>query len=89
MISVFAAFMLLDEPFIRTMGFALAVAILLDAFIVRMTLVPATMYLLGNSAWWFPRWLDKILPRLDIEGEALEDDKEKLLARTEKQASDD
>ena len=46
-------------------------------------------YLLGNSAWWFPRWLDKILPRLDIEGEALEDDKEKLLARTEKQASDD
>ena len=89
MISVFAAFMLLDEPFIRTMGFALAVAILLDAFIVRMTLVPATMYLLGNNAWWFPRWLDKILPRLDIEGEALEDDKEKLLARTEKQASDD
>ena len=89
MISVFAAFMLLDEPFIRTMGFALAIAILLDAFIVRMTLVPATMYLLGNNAWWFPRWLDKILPRLDIEGEALEDDKEKLLARTEKQASDD
>lgn len=89
MISVFAAFMLLDEPFIRTMGFALAVAILLDAFIVRMTLVPATMYLLGNNAWWFPRWLDKILPRLDIEGEALEDDKEKLLAHTEKQASDD
>ena len=89
MISVFAAFMLLDEPFIRTMGFALAVAILLDAFIVRMTLVPATMYLLGNTAWWFPRWMDKILPHLDIEGEALEDDKEKLLARTEKQAGDD
>lgn len=89
MISVFAAFMLLDEPFIRTMGFALAVAILLDAFIVRMTLVPATMYLLGNSAWWFPGWLEKILPNLDIEGEALEDDKDKLLARTEKQANDD
>lgn len=89
MISVFAAFMLLDEPFIRTMGFALAVAILLDAFIIRMTLVPATMYLLGHAAWWFPRWLDKVLPHLDIEGEALEGDKDKLLARTEKQVSDD
>lgn len=71
MISVFAAFMLVDEPFIKTMGFALAVAVLFDAFLIRMTLIPATMFLLGERAWWLPRWLDKILPKIDVEGEAL------------------
>ena len=71
MISVFAAFMLIDEPFIKTMGFALAVAVLFDAFVVRMTIIPATMFLLGDHAWKIPRWLDKVLPNLDVEGEAL------------------
>lgn len=71
MISVFAAFMLIDEPFIKAMGFALAAGVLLDAFVVRMTLIPATMYLLGDRAWAFPKWLDKILPNLHIEGEKL------------------
>lgn len=71
MISVFAAFMLMDEPFIKVMGFALALAVLLDAFIVRMTIIPATMFLLGERAWTIPKWLDRILPKVDIEGENL------------------
>ncbi|WP_206475066.1 MMPL family transporter [Dietzia sp. KRD202] len=72
MISVFAAFMLIDEQFIKVMGFALAVAVLFDAFIVRMTIIPAVMFLLGERAWGLPRWLDKILPTVDVEGSALE-----------------
>ncbi|MEX3506387.1 MMPL family transporter [Corynebacterium sp. LK2590] len=71
MISVFAAFMLMDEPFIKTMGFALAIGVAIDAFVVRMTIIPATMFLLGDKAWWSPKWLDKALPNMDIEGEAL------------------
>ncbi|MDK8767913.1 MMPL family transporter [Corynebacterium freneyi] len=71
MISVFAAFMLMDEPFIKVMGFALALAVLLDAFIVRMTIIPATMFLLDERAWKIPAWLDKALPKVDIEGESL------------------
>ena len=74
MISVFAAFMLMDEPFIKVIGFALAAAVLLDAFVVRMTIIPATMFLLGERAWTIPGWLDRILPRVDIEGESLTDD---------------
>ncbi|NLZ58645.1 MAG: MMPL family transporter, partial [Corynebacterium sp.] len=71
MISVFAAFMAQDMSFIKTMGFALAIAIFFDAFIVRMTIIPATMFLLGDKAWGLPKWLDKILPNIDVEGEAL------------------
>lgn len=72
MISVFAAFMLQDDPIIRSMGFALAVAVAIDAFVVRMTLIPALMYLLDDKAWWMPRWLDRILPDVDVEGEKLD-----------------
>ncbi|WP_121257449.1 MMPL family transporter [Nocardioides ferulae] len=72
MISVFAAFMLIDEPIIKSMGFALAVAVLFDAFVVRMALIPALMYLLGEKAWWIPRWLDKLMPNVDVEGEQLD-----------------
>ena len=71
MISVFAAFMLQDNSLIQSMGFALAAAVFFDAFIVRMTLIPAVMYLLGDKAWWLPKWLDKILPKVDVEGEGL------------------
>ncbi|MDQ2852491.1 MAG: MMPL family transporter [Actinomycetota bacterium] len=71
MISVFAAFILQGAAFIQSIGFALAIAVFFDAFIVRMTLVPALMYLLGEKAWWMPVWLDKILPRVDVEGEKL------------------
>lgn len=72
MISVFAAFVLVDEPVIKSIGFALAVAVFLDAFVVRMTLIPALMYLLGEKAWWLPAWLDRLLPRVDVEGEQLD-----------------
>ncbi|WP_010542254.1 MMPL family transporter [Dietzia alimentaria] len=72
MTSVFAAFMTIDEQFIKVMGFALAVAVLFDAFIVRMTIIPAVMFLLGERAWKIPRWLDRILPAVDVEGSALE-----------------
>lgn len=74
MIAVFAAFMLQDLQFIMVMGFALAVAVFFDAFVVRMTLMPAVLTVLGEKAWWLPRWLDRILPRLDIEGDNLHED---------------
>ncbi|WP_207841696.1 MMPL family transporter [Williamsia soli] len=71
MVSVFAAFMLQDMVFIKAIGFALAAAVIFDAFIVRMTLIPAVLAMLGDKAWWLPKWLDKILPNVDIEGEKL------------------
>jgi len=72
MTAVFAAFMLQDEPIIKSMGFALAIAVVFDAFVVRMALIPAVLYLLGDRAWWLPRWLDRLLPEVDVEGEKLE-----------------
>ena len=71
MIAVFAAFMLVDDAVVRSIGFALAMAIVLDAFLVRMALVPALLYLLGERAWWIPAWLDRLLPDVDVEGEKL------------------
>jgi putative drug exporter of the RND superfamily len=57
----------------KVIAFGLAVGILVDAFLVRMTLVPAVLALLGRSAWWLPRWLARILPDLDVEGARLGD----------------
>ena len=54
-----------------TGAFALAAAILIAAFAVRMLLIPSLMYLLGDKAWWLPRWLDRVLPNVDVEGESL------------------
>ncbi len=71
MISVFASFVLGDDPIIKMFGVGLAVAVLLDATVVRMVIVPATMALLDRANWWLPRWLDRLLPNLDIEGEHL------------------
>jgi RND superfamily putative drug exporter len=71
MISVFAAFMLSPETVAKAMGFAMAAAVLFDAFVVRMVVIPAVMSLLGESAWYLPRWIDKILPNVDVEGEQL------------------
>ncbi|GIJ28483.1 membrane protein [Micromonospora qiuiae] len=71
MTSVFGGFVFLDDPVIKSMGFALAIGVAIDAFVVRMTIVPAVMSLLGKAAWWLPRWLDRALPNVDIEGEKL------------------
>ena len=72
--AVFSGFILEDDAIIKSIGFALAFGILVDAFVVRMTLIPALMSLLGTRAWWLPRWLDRALPRVDIEGETLRSD---------------
>jgi RND superfamily putative drug exporter len=72
MIGVFAGFgFFAGDPAIVMMGLGLACAILLDAFVVRMTIVPAVMALLGEKAWWLPKWLDRILPDFDVEGKSL------------------
>jgi len=68
MVVVFGAFVLEPDRIVKLMGTGLAVAILLDATIVRMILVPATMELLGDRNWWLPRWLDRVLPDIDVEG---------------------
>ena len=69
MISVFLGFVLGDDPVIKMLGLGLATAIFVDATVVRMVLVPATMKLMGDANWWMPRWLDRALPTIDIEGE--------------------
>ncbi len=70
MISVFAAFVFGDDPIVKMMGLGLAAAIFVDATIVRVILVPATMKLMGDANWWLPDWLDRRLPRIDIDGGA-------------------
>ncbi|KAF4326226.1 hypothetical protein G195_000079 [Phytophthora kernoviae 00238/432] len=71
MVSVFAGFIFTDDVMIKQIGFTLAVGILIDAFIIRMGLVPAIMAIFGDKAWSLPKWLDRILPNLDVEGEKL------------------
>lgn len=72
MISVFAGFIFSESSTIKPIGFGLAFGVLVDAFVVRMLLIPAVMHLLGKSAWWIPKWLDRILPDVDVEGAKLE-----------------
>ncbi|MCZ7535073.1 MAG: MMPL family transporter [Acidimicrobiia bacterium] len=71
MISVFASFVLGDEPTIKMFGIGMSIAVLLDATVVRMIIVPSVMTLFGDRAWWLPKWLDRIVPDLDVEGEHL------------------
>jgi putative drug exporter of the RND superfamily len=71
MTAVFSGFIGAGSALIKMIGFGMAVAVLLDAFVVRLALVPAVLALLGDRAWRLPRWLNKILPRVDIEGQAL------------------
>lgn len=68
MFCVFGAFSLGDDRALKLFGLGLAIAVLFDATIVRMVLVPATMELLGDRNWWIPKWLDRILPTIDVEG---------------------
>ncbi|HZP89903.1 MAG TPA: MMPL family transporter [Actinomycetota bacterium] len=69
MIAVFLSFVLNESSTVKMIGFGLAVAVLVDATVVRIVLVPSTMVLLGHANWWLPAWLNRILPGLDIEGE--------------------
>ncbi|MYT72685.1 MULTISPECIES: MMPL family transporter [unclassified Streptomyces] len=71
MIAVFAGFIGSSEQMVKMIGFGLAIAVFFDAFIVRMTIVPAVLALLGKRAWWLPKWLDRALPNVDVEGEGL------------------
>lgn len=71
MTSVFAGFVFAEDSLIQSIGFALAFGVAVDAFVVRMTIVPALMSLFGKAAWWLPRWLDRILPNVDVEGAKL------------------
>ena len=71
MMVVFGAYILSDDPIIKSIGLSLAFGILADAFLVRLTLVPAVMALLGKHAWWMPKRVERLVPNLDIEGERL------------------
>jgi len=82
MASVFAGFVFADSDLIQSIGFALAFGVAIDAFVVRMTIVPAVLALLGRHAWWLPRWLNRILPNIDVEGEKLHDDSTRIDSET-------
>lgn len=93
MMAVFAGFIGSGESMIKMIGFGLAIAVFFDAFVVRMAIVPAVLALLGDRAWWLPKWLDRALPNVDVEGEGLrvhdtaagdpaEDDEDRELVRT-------
>ncbi len=71
MMAVFGGFISSSESMIKLFGFGLAIAVFFDAFVVRMAIVPAVLALLGEKAWWLPKWLDRALPNVDVEGEGL------------------
>ncbi|MFH9014884.1 MMPL family transporter [Streptomyces sp. NPDC017943] len=86
MMAVFAGFIGSSESMVKMIGFGLAIAVLFDAFVVRMAIVPAVLALLGRRAWWLPTWLDRALPNVDVEGEGLraasgDDDGDRELVR--------
>ena len=72
MVAVFGGFVFSESAMIRPIGFALAFGVLLDAFVVRMCIVPSLMHLAGDWAWWLPKWLDRLIPNVDVEGAALD-----------------
>lgn len=72
MISVFGGFVFSHMAMVRPIGFGLAFGVLIDAFLVRMLIIPALMHIAGDKAWWLPGWLDRLLPNVDVEGAALE-----------------
>jgi putative drug exporter of the RND superfamily len=72
MMGVFGGFILGADAFIKSIGFAFAIAVFFDAFVVRMTIMPAVLVLLRERAWWLPAWLDRVLPNVDVEGAGLD-----------------
>jgi RND superfamily putative drug exporter len=78
MISVFVSFLFSHDPDIMPIAFALGFGVLVDAFVVRLTLVPAVLTLLGEHAWRLPRWLDRIVPNVDVEGHEVQDRRPEL-----------
>jgi RND superfamily putative drug exporter len=78
MVAVFGSFVAGDDRTIKLFGLGLAVAVLIDATLVRMVLVPATMELLGDRNWWIPKWLDRVLPRINVEGRSAQSEKQVL-----------
>lgn len=79
MLVVFSAFMISDLAAVQSLGFGLAAAVLLDATLVRLVLVPALLYLAGDRGWWLPKWLDRLLPELGLEGEPTRAGKEERI----------
>ncbi|MFG2819662.1 MMPL family transporter [Kitasatospora sp. NPDC048365] len=75
MVAVFLSYLLSDDPVVKMFGIGLATAVALDATVVRGLLVPSTMVLLGDGNWWIPRWLDRLLPHIDIEGDGHEEER--------------
>ena len=73
MFSIFVAFMFTSNPTIKAIGFSFAVGVFLDAFVVRLTLVPAVMAIIGSRIWYHPRWYARYVPDPDIEGQALDE----------------
>lgn len=80
MVAVFGGFVYTPMTMSRPIALGLAIGVLVDAFVVRLTLTPAAMHLLGDRAWWLPEWLDKILPHVDVEGAALVDSEQPVEA---------
>ncbi|MEJ7442983.1 MMPL family transporter, partial [Staphylococcus warneri] len=72
MFSVFMAFVMQEDVMIKTMGIALAFGVLFDEFVVRLKIIPALTVLFGKASWYLPKWLKRILPKVDIEEHALE-----------------
>ena len=85
MVCVFGSFVLGPDRVLKLIGLGLAIAVLIDATIVRLVLVPATMELLGDWNWWLPKWLDRILPRIHVEGHPDLDDE--LAELTDREAT--
>jgi len=89
MISVLGGFIFAEAAMIRPIGFGLAFGVLVDAFVVRMTITPAVLTLLGDKAWWMPKWLDRLTPNMDVEGAALSEKmSEKIQHERESAAAD-
>nr|WP_051194353.1 MMPL family transporter [Nocardia jiangxiensis] len=86
MFSIFVAFMINKDPIIKGIGFGFAVGVFLDAFVVRLTLVPAVMAIVDRKVWYHPQWFAKYVPDPDIEGEQLE---RRLAAAKDRAAEDD